>query len=82
MQLGSRVRAFRLDGSPVRSPLTLPKWITHEEFAGFVVDGSQIALRSVNRGSTPMGELTLIVSQPLTPELLNWSGRESGRFES
>ena len=78
LQLGSRVRAFRLDGSAVRRPVTLPKWFTHEEFAGFVVDGEQIALRSVDRGQTPVGELTLIVSQPLTPELLDLVGQGIG----
>ena len=78
LQLGSRVRAFRLDGSAIPRPVTLPKWLTQEEFAGFVVDRDQIVLRSVDRGQTPLGELTLIVSQPLTPELLDLVGQGIG----
>jgi sigma-B regulation protein RsbU (phosphoserine phosphatase) len=78
LQLGSRVRAFRLDGSAIPRPVTLPKWLTQEEFAGFVVDHGQIALRSVDRGQTPLGELTLVVSQPLTPELLDLVGQGIG----
>jgi len=78
VQVGSQVRAFRLDGSAVKRPVTLPKWFTDEEFAGFVVDGDQVALRSVDRGQTLAGELTLIVSQPLTPELLDLVGQGIG----
>jgi sigma-B regulation protein RsbU (phosphoserine phosphatase) len=78
VKIGSQVRAFRLDGSPIERPLTLPKWFTDEEFAGFVVDGDQIALRSVDRRQTAVGAMTLIVSQPLTPELLDLVGKGIG----
>jgi sigma-B regulation protein RsbU (phosphoserine phosphatase) len=78
LRLGPRVRAFRLDGTRVSPPVELPPWLTQEEFAGFVVDRDQIALRSVDRGPTPAGELTVIVSQPLTPELLDLVGEGIG----
>jgi len=76
--LGSQSRAFRLDGTKVQSPLTIPPWFKQEEFAGIVTDGSQLALRSIERRSTAAGTLVAIISQPFTPELLDMAGEGIG----
>ena len=78
LRIGPQTRAFRLDGKPLSRPMTVPAWLAGEEFAGFVVDGDEIALRAVNRGPTSAGELALILSQPLTPELLDLVGEGVG----
>src|SRR2546422_907604 len=70
--------AFLLDGKPLSRPVTVPAWVAGEEFAGLVVDGDEIALRAVDRGPTRAGELALILSQPLTPELLDLVGEGIG----
>jgi sigma-B regulation protein RsbU (phosphoserine phosphatase) len=78
LNLGGVTHAFHLDGTPATKPVTLPKWLTGEEFAGIVADNGQIALRSVDRVQTPQGELTLVLSQPFTPELLDMVGESIG----
>jgi phosphoserine phosphatase RsbU/P len=78
LRLGSQVRAFRLDGTKLLTPLTIPAWFNQEEFAGIVVDGGQLALRSVDRGPTAAGILVAILSQPLTSELLDRAGEGIG----
>jgi len=78
LRLGSQVRAFHLDGTRIQSPLTIPPWLNQEEFAGFVADGGKLALRSVVRASIPAGDLVAILSQPLTPELLDRAGEGIG----
>ena len=75
---GGTTRAYHLDGTPVAKPATVPAWLNREEFAGVVMDDGQIALRSVERGMTPSGELIIILSQPLTPELLDLVGADIG----
>ena len=45
-----------------------------KEYAGIVVDRGQLALRSVEQTETPAGDLTLVLSQPFTPELLDLVG--------
>lgn len=71
LRLGSQARAFRLAGGALANPVTVPDGFKQEEFSGFVVDHGQIALRAVARTETPEGELLVILSQPLTPELLD-----------
>jgi sigma-B regulation protein RsbU (phosphoserine phosphatase) len=78
LRIGSQVRAFRLDGSRVQSPRTVPAWFNQQEFAGIVMDGGQLALRSIERGPTAAGSLVAILSQPLTPELLDTAGEGIG----
>jgi sigma-B regulation protein RsbU (phosphoserine phosphatase) len=78
LNLGSVSRAFHLDGTPAATPVTLPKWLSGEEFAGIVADNGQIALRSVERVQTPAGVLTLVLSQPFTPALLDMVGEGIG----
>jgi len=67
-------RAFRLDGTPVAKPVNVPAWFNREEFAGIVMDDGQMVLRSVVAAKTPAGGLTIILSQPLSPELLDLVG--------
>ncbi len=81
LQVGRLTRGFRLQGKPPAKLLTLPAWLDREEFAGIVIDHDQIALRAVNRGPTPVGELTLILSQPFTPEMLDLVGEGIGPVE-
>ena len=78
LRAGSSVRAFRLDGSGSVRPLVLPRWLTQEEFAGSVVDDGQVALRSIDRTPTPVGEFVVMINQPLTPELLDLVGEGIG----
>jgi sigma-B regulation protein RsbU (phosphoserine phosphatase) len=78
LSLGTVTRAFRLNGQPSEKPVTVPTWLNREEFAGIVTDNGQIALRSVQRTPTSAGELTLILSQPFTPELLDLAGKGIG----
>ena len=78
LRLDNAVRAFLLDGEPVTDPVTIPSWLEGEEFAGVVIDNGQIALRSVERTHTPAGRLTVVLSQPLTPELLDLVGEGIG----
>jgi len=78
VRLGSQTRAFFLTGKPIVKPMSVPTWLTREEFAGIVIDEGEIAVRSVERDLTPSGELTIILSQPLTPELLDLVGAGVG----
>lgn len=78
VRVGALTRAFRLDGKPLEKPLKVPAWLEADEFAGIVAEQEQIALRSVARGPTPVGQLTLILSQPFTPELLDQVGEGIG----
>ncbi len=78
LQIGPRVRAFRLDGTRMQSPLAIPAWFNEQEFAGIVMDGRQLALRSIERSFTPAGNLVAVLSQPITPELLDMAGEGIG----
>jgi sigma-B regulation protein RsbU (phosphoserine phosphatase) len=78
IRIGSQVRAFRLDGTKIQSPLTIPAWFKQEEFAGFVMDRGHLALRSIERGPTAAGSLVVILSQPITQELLDMVGEGIG----
>lgn len=78
VRLGSETRAFFLNGTPIAKAVSVPTWLTREEFAGIVVDEGEIAVRSVERNRTPSGELTIILSQPFTPELLDLVGAGVG----
>ena len=75
---GAITRAFRLDGSPLPQPVTLPAWLYREEFEGTVVEQGRILLRAVDRKKTPAGELTIVLSQPFTPEVLDLLGKGIG----
>ncbi len=78
VRLGSLERAYRFDGTPLAKAVTVPRWFKQEEFAGIVVDEEQIALRAVDGAPTPVGDLTVILSQAFTPELLDLVGEGVG----
>ncbi|MFB3920449.1 MAG: PP2C family protein-serine/threonine phosphatase [Terriglobia bacterium] len=75
---GGTTRAYLLDGTPVAKPATIPSWLKREEFAGVVMDDGQIALRSVEQTKMPAGDLAIILSQPITSELLDLVGAGIG----
>ncbi len=78
LRVGSLVRAFRVDGTPLPTAVAVPPWLRREEFAGVVVDGGQVALRALDQERTSVGDLTVILSQPFTPELLDLVGEGIG----
>ncbi len=78
LRIGSQVRAFHLDGTIIQHPLTVPAWFKQEEFAGIVMDGGQLALRAMDRGTAGGEDLVFVLSQPFTPELLDIVGEGIG----
>ncbi len=78
LRIGKSQEAFHFDGSPVSDPPRAPPWLASAEFAGIVIAENHLALRAVNRGPTPAGELTIILSEPFTPSLLNQIGKAIG----
>jgi sigma-B regulation protein RsbU (phosphoserine phosphatase) len=74
MRLNSLVSGFDAHGGTVREPVDIPAWLTQDQFAGAVVDKGELAIRVMDRCATPSGKLTLIVSQPITAELLDRLG--------
>ena len=78
LHLGGVTRSFLLDGEPAENPAAVPSWVQGREFANIVADRGQLALRSVERTETPAGDLTLVLSQPFTPELLDLVGQGIG----
>jgi len=70
--------AFQIDGKPLATTVTVPEWLRQQEFAGIVLDRNRIQLRALDRTSTAAGELTVILSQPITPELLDFVGANVG----
>jgi sigma-B regulation protein RsbU (phosphoserine phosphatase) len=78
LHLGDVTRSFFLDGKPAENPAVVPSWVKGQEYANIVADGGQLALRSVERIGTPAGDLTLVLSQPFTPQLLDLVGEGIG----
>jgi phosphoserine phosphatase RsbU/P len=78
VQVSSQARAFTLTGESLSKPVIVPPWLTLDEWDGVVTEGDQISLRAVDRHDTPAGRLALILSMPLTPELLDLVGRGIG----
>jgi sigma-B regulation protein RsbU (phosphoserine phosphatase) len=78
LRIGSQVRAFRLDGTKIQTPLAIPTWFKQEEFAGTVMDRGHLGLRSIERVPTAAGSLVAILSQPITQELLDMVGEGIG----
>jgi sigma-B regulation protein RsbU (phosphoserine phosphatase) len=74
LHLGNETRSFLLDGKPAENPSAVPRWLKGAEYANIVTDHGRLALRSVERTVTPAGDLTLVLSQPFTPELLDLVG--------
>lgn len=78
LRVGPRVESFLLDGQPIKTDVNIPGWLTQHEFAGIVIDDGHLALRSVEQIDTAAGRLILVLSQPVTPELLNQVGEGVG----
>ncbi len=78
LHLGDDTRSFLLDGKTAENPSTVPTWLKDTEYANIVIDQGQLALRSVEHSETPAGDLTLVLSQPFTPELLDLVGNGIG----
>ncbi len=78
LHLGHLHRSFLMDGKPAEGPSNVPSWIRGEEFSGIVSDGGGLVLRSMARAPTNAGELTLVLSQPINPQLLNQVGEGIG----
>jgi len=78
LHLGDVTRSFLLDGKTAENPATVPDWVKGEEYANIVDDHGQLALRSVERTKTPAGDLTLVLSQPFSPQLLDLVGNGVG----
>ncbi|MBI1941549.1 MAG: HAMP domain-containing protein, partial [Acidobacteria bacterium] len=78
LRLDGLTRAFRGGGKPQPEPVTIPAWLDRDEFAGIVVDQGQLALRALSRVRTSAGGLTVIHTQPITSELLDYVGAGIG----
>jgi sigma-B regulation protein RsbU (phosphoserine phosphatase) len=78
LNLNGKTRSFLLDGRLTKRPLTVPRWFLRDEFAGVVLDQGELALRSIERTQTLPGKLTIILSLPVTPELLDVVGTGIG----
>ncbi len=78
VHLGPLSRAYLLDGTPLPQPAAVPLWFKQEEFAGMVYQDGRLFLRSMDHGPTPVGDLTVILTQPFTPQLLDLVGAGIG----
>jgi len=77
LQLGDETRSFLLNGTQAENPSPVPVWVK-DEYANIVADQGRLDLRSVERIATPAGDLTLVLSQPFTPQLLDLVGEGIG----
>ena len=71
LRMDSLASAFDVHGKPMNEPLAILPGLERDQFAGMVMDKGELAIRVVDRCSTPSGRLALIVSQPVTPEFLD-----------
>lgn len=78
LRFGSLIRTSSLDGKAQPKAVTVPAWLKADEFTGVVADDGRLALRAVNRHQTNLGELTVILDQPFTPEFLDEVGEGIG----
>jgi sigma-B regulation protein RsbU (phosphoserine phosphatase) len=74
LDLANQSRSFLLNGQPTDGPSSVPSWIKGTEYANIVSDHGELALRSVEHAQTRAGDLTLVLSQPFSPELLDLVG--------
>jgi phosphoserine phosphatase RsbU/P len=77
-QVGAKVRSFRLNGSPISQPVAIPAWLGSKEFSGAVLERGRLILRAVEQRKATAGDLTIILSQPFTPELMDILGAGIG----
>jgi sigma-B regulation protein RsbU (phosphoserine phosphatase) len=78
LRLGEHARAFDLAGRPVAPPVAIPSWLASDEFAAVVIDEGRVVLRSVAQGKTPHGQFALVLSEPISSELLDQIGEGIG----
>ncbi len=78
LSMGSEKEAFYLNGKTLNKTPTIPVWFHGEEFAGVVAEGGRIFLRSVDEGETSAGPITMVLSEPFTPKLLDIVGSGIG----
>jgi len=76
--IGGAVRAFRLKDRSAAEPVLVPAWLAHDQFGGIILDHNNLALRAVDRASTPGGLVVVVLSEPFTPELLDQVGQGIG----
>lgn len=74
LDLENESRSFLLNGQAADGPASVPSWVRGTEFANIVSDHGELALRSVEHAETRAGGLTLVLSQPFSPELLDLVG--------
>lgn len=78
VSVDNRERAFHLNGKSVSKVPVIPPWFKSEEFSGVVVDGGRLLLRAADQGETRAGKITMILSEPFSPELLDILGQGIG----
>lgn len=78
VRAGDEARAFLLSGKSLKDPVVVPSWLGEEEFAGIVMEQNRVLLRSVERKQTSVGWLTIILSLPVNPPLLDLVGAGVG----
>ena len=78
VRVDNRVRAFHLSGRPISKVPAIPSWFKSEEFSGVVADGGRLLLRAADQGETRVGKITMILSEPFSPELLDILGQGIG----
>ncbi len=74
-------RSFELTGKDLKTAVSIPNWLRQEgkeEFKAVVKDPRGIFLRAVEREKTRVGNLTIILSLPVTPSLLDMAGAGIG----
>lgn len=78
LRAGNQSRAFNLDGERSSTPATRPPWLNTEEWAGIATSNKELSLRAITQEKTKAGELTMILSMPVSPDLLNMVGEDIG----
>jgi phosphoserine phosphatase RsbU/P len=78
LRVGTQERAFYLNGKPGTSVPAIPAWFKAEEFSGVVSDGGRLLLRAADQGNAPAGPITMVLSSPFSPELMDMLGRGIG----
>lgn len=78
LHVSDQQRAFLLNGSPISHIPAIPAWFKTEEFAGVVSDGGRLLLRAADQGETPVGPITMVLSEPFSPALLDMLGQGVG----
>jgi len=78
VRVDNRESAFYFSGKPVSKVPAIPLWFKSEEFSGVVVDSGRLLLRAADQGETRAGKITMILSEPFSPELLDILGQGIG----